>query len=175
MTADDLAREHAANTANTPPTVQALRQSLTALIEESQALRGDVHTAEAARRRANHINFGVLGVLVIFVMMLMGLVYQNNQLSTQVADTNKRMADCTTPGGTCYAEGNERTGRAINDIVRASVFMSQCARLWPGESGPEYDKKLETCVAQRLAANDGAPPTAPGPVVPSSPPASPGG
>lgn len=26
--------------------------------------------------------------------------------------------DCTTPGGTCYAEGQKRTSAAVNDIVR---------------------------------------------------------
>lgn len=132
------------------PAVAALGQSLSEVLAEAQALRSDVHTAEEARRKATVVNLGLLALLVLFVALLGAVSWQNNQLIEKVEQTNSTMADCTTPGGRCYEEGNRRTSGAINDIIWASVYMAQCARLYPGEVGPEYDKKLEACVTQRL-------------------------
>jgi len=130
----------------------ALRSSLSALIEESKALRTDVHGAEAARKRANVINLGVLLLLASFVGLLLLLNWQNNQLAHQVNQTNKQIADCTTAGGKCYQQGSQRTGTAIGDIIRAELYMAECSRMYPGEAGPGYDRKLEACVYGRLLA-----------------------
>jgi hypothetical protein len=132
------------------PAVAALRSSLTDLVEESQALRGDVQRAEDARRKATVVNLGLLVLLVLFVGLLGAVSWQNNRVIEKVEETNSIMADCTTPGGACYEQSQKRVGSAINDIVWASVYMSQCARLWPDESGPSYDRKLEACVIGRL-------------------------
>lgn len=136
----------------TPPSVETLRKSLADLIEESQALRGDVHSAEQARRAASRINLLAVGVVALLVGLLCVVTVQNNRLARQVSETNRTMADCTTPGGKCYNEGRSRTDGAVGAVVRISVYVSQCGRLWPGESGPAYDRKLEQCVAERLAA-----------------------
>ncbi len=147
-----------------PPNVVELRKSLADLISESQALRKDVHSAEAARRTASRINLLAVGVLAIFVGLLLVVTWQNNQLARRVNETNTRMADCTTPGGKCYEQGRVRTDGAVGAVVRISVFVSECGRLWPGESGPAYDRKLEQCVAERLAAAAKTPqPAAPSP------------
>jgi hypothetical protein len=134
----------------TPTPAETLRTQLEALIAESQALRSDVHSAEVARKRANQINFGVLALLALFVALLVAIGWQNNQLITQVSATNRTMADCTTPGRDCYEQGRARTEGAVSAVVRISIFVSQCGRLWPGESGPEYDRKIEACVLDRL-------------------------
>lgn len=134
-----------------PPAVALLRQSLNALIEESQALRTDVKANERARRRENHINMALLGLLGVFIFMVLVVAAQNNTISRSTKDTNARMADCTTPGGKCYDEGSARTGKAIGDIIRAEVYMAECSRLYPGEAGPEFDDKLEQCVVNKLA------------------------
>lgn len=134
-----------------PPHVTALRDSLTALISESQALRTDVRSAEMARRRASQINLGLLATLGIFVALLIAVTWQNNRLAVQVAETNRRMADCTAAGGKCYEEGRKRTSNAIQDILKVNIYMAECARLYPGESGPEFDKKLEACIYTRLS------------------------
>ena len=133
------------------PTARTLDSSLAALLSESQKLRTDVHGAEEARRRATAVNLGVLLLLFLFVGLLLVLGWQNNRLAHQVAKTNSTMADCTTPGGKCYQQGSERTGNAIASIIRAQVYMAECARLWPNESGVQYDTKLEACVYARLA------------------------
>jgi hypothetical protein len=86
------------------------------------------------------------------VLMVLGVAWQNNQIAMQVRDTNARVADCTTAGGACYREGQRRTGAAVGDITRASVYVAECARIRPGESGPVYDAYLEQCVAEKLEA-----------------------
>lgn len=131
--------------------IPPLQTSLATLLDEAQRLRGDVHTAEAARKRANQINLAVLGLLGLFVAMLLVIGWQNNQLAQDVSRTNEQVADCTTPGGGCYEDGRARTAGAIAALTRISVFVSQCGRLYPGESGPDFDRKLEQCVAAKLA------------------------
>jgi hypothetical protein len=132
------------------PAVGELRNSLADLVREAQALRTDVHSAEEARRKATAVNLGLLALLVLFVGLLIAVTWQNNQLIEKVDSTNSIMADCTTPGGECYEQGQQRVAGAISDIVWASVYMAQCSRLYPGEVGPTYDRKLEACVTERL-------------------------
>lgn len=149
---------------------QGLAPQLALLIGESQALRGDLNSAETARRQAEaahrrtgRINLAVLGVLAVFVLLLLINAVQNNRLTHQLATTNRQIADCTTAGGKCHEEASGRTGAAINDIIRAEIFMAECSRLFPGESGPVFDRHLEQCVTARLAGPHLTPPTAPVP------------
>lgn len=144
--------------------LDALSEHLRGLTGQAEALRSDVHAAEAARRRAeaarrraNRINLGVLAVVALLVAAMLVIGYQNNQLAQEVSRTNEQVADCTTPGRRCYEEGRARTNGAVAAVVRISVFVSQCGRLYPGESGPEYDRKLERCVAEKLAAAQPSP------------------
>lgn len=147
--------------------VNKLRSSLATLVAESQALRNDVAQAEQARKRATAINISVLGVVAVFTALLLAIGYQNNQLVKRTDETNRRVADCTTAGGRCYEQGRARTHEAIEDVLRVSVYMAECSRLYPNESGPEYDRKLESCVYQRLAEAQRQVPTGP----PTGPPA----
>ncbi len=133
------------------PLVESITGHLEDIIEESRGLRGDVRQAERARRKASAFNLAVLIVLAVALLAVAGLGWQNNQLAERQNETNRRMADCTTPGGRCYEESRARTSGAIATVVRISVYVSQCGRLYPGESGPEYDAKLEKCVAGKLA------------------------
>ncbi len=134
-----------------PGAVDVLRQSLAALINESQQLRTDVHEAEKARKRASMISLAVIALLALFSGMLLVITWQNNHLVSQVHKTNEFISDCTTPTGECARQSSARTADAIGDIIRANVYMAECARLYPGLVGPEYDQKLESCVYGRLA------------------------
>lgn len=134
-----------------PPAEAELRRQLDSILDEAQRLRGDVHGAEVARKRATKINMVVLAVLAGFVAMLLAIAYQNNQVINQVQSTNNTLADCTTPGHACYEEGQKRTAAAVSALTKISIYVSQCGRLYPGESGPEFDAKIEKCVAERLA------------------------
>lgn len=145
-----------------------LRQSLGEILTESQALRTDVHAAEQARTKATRLNLMVLVALCVPILLLLALAWQNNRLARELHDTNDRIADCTAAGGVCYEEGRKRTGTAIQDVISAEIFMAQCARLFPDEAGPAYDRKLENCVAERLTAAVAARATpTPSPVTPA--------
>ncbi len=131
------------------PGVAALQASLGAVADATSALREDVRKAQQEHLRKTRISFvliAVLGVLLVGVLVV----------GWQLKQTNDHIADCTTAGGQCYEESRRRTGGAVSAVTRISVYVSQCGRLWPGESGPAYDKKLEQCVAERLAADAAA-------------------
>ncbi len=138
-----------------PTPVQVLESQLAAVLEEAKSLRNDVQKAERARRRGSLISAGLLALLLVFTG---GLAF----IGAQSYKTADKLADCTMPGGKCYAQAQSQQVRAISAVTRISVLVSQCGRLFPGEAGPEYDKKLEQCVAERLAEAMN-PPTTPGP------------
>lgn len=152
-----------------PEGVGALAESLTALIAESQALRGDVKANEAARRRENQINLGVLLMLTLFVFIVLVVAWQNNSIARTTQQTNQQVVSCTVPGGKCYDDGKKRTAGAVGDIVKASIYMAECSRLRPGDSGPEFDAFLEQCVADKLAASNKPTPVTPTPAPTATP------
>lgn len=137
------------STDQTPP--ESMADALRPILDEAEGLRADVHVAEAARKRLAKYNLGLLVLLVILVGIVIAIGAQNVSLTHEVAKTNATLKDCTVPGGTCYKESGARTGKAIADLIRADSIVSECARLWPGESGAAYDAKLEACVYTRLA------------------------
>lgn len=151
------------------PDVAALSGSMRDLLEQADALRTDVHTAERARRRQNTISTAILAVLAGFVAIALVLAWQGNRTIAQTRETNERIVDCTSPGGQCYQDGSQRTGAAVTAIVWASIYMAECARQRPGDAGPEFDKFLEQCVEGKLSALTPATPPA------SSPSPSPSG
>jgi hypothetical protein len=114
-----------------------LGKSLADLVAESQALRGDIHNAEQARRRASRVNLGLTMLLVAFVVALLAVGWQNNRLSHQVAATNATLADCTVTGGKCYEEGKARTGAQpeVGGLCRRPAGRVQPAGGHP-HSGP---------------------------------------
>lgn len=130
----------------------ALREALSPLVTESQELRTDMRASDLIQRRRNLINLGVMALIGVLVFWLAVMVYQNNKLSHQLNGVTQQIADCTTAGGKCYEIGSKRTASAIGDIIAANIYMAECARLYPGEVGPAYDRKLERCVYDRLAA-----------------------
>jgi hypothetical protein len=145
----------------------ALRSSLEDLINESQALRTDVKTAEVQRareaerrRQENRVMFGLIGILSILMLLMLTVAWQNNQLSADVRASSKQLSDCTTPGGKCYAEGQARTGQAVRRLQLIQLYIVQCSRELPGIEGPEFDRRFEACVERRLATT---PPPSPAP------------
>lgn len=129
----------------------AMREALAPLVTESQELRNDMRTSDEIQRKRNMISMGVMGTIAAAMILMAFMVYQTNQVAQQMRSITETMAECTTPGGPCYEKGNARTATAIGDIIAANIYMAQCARLYPGEVGPEYDAKLNKCVYGRLA------------------------
>lgn len=149
--------------------------AMTSILEEAKQLRLDYQQQTAESRRSSRILMGAIAALIALIIPMVILLIINTQVMRQSNETARVIADCTTPGGRCYDEGRSRTSGAIGDIVRASVYMSQCSRLYPGEYGEEFDRKLEACVNERLskAATQRQSPS-PSPSVSPSTPASAG-
>ncbi len=133
--------------------VEALSASLEELLTESQRLRADVHSAEEARKRTNKIGLGLIVAVAVFVLLVGVVTWQNNKVLRQTGATNDVIVDCTAPTGECYRLNLQRTADVVLDIVKASTYVAQCARLKPGESGPAFDRYLEECVAAKLKAD----------------------
>lgn len=150
MTSDEHAQNSAA-VANLATGLETMRTNLAAVIAESQALRDDVRVAEQGRKRSMAVASGLLVLLIVLVGMAVVVAAQNNKTVHKVNAVAQQMSDCTTPGGQCYQQGADRYAHAIEDVIRAEIFMAECARLYPGEVGPSYDAKLEACVYGRLA------------------------
>lgn len=147
------------------PVSATLGEYLSKISVDAESLRIDVHNAEQARRRATAVSFVLMCVLGLLMLFVLFVANQNNAIADQTRQTNARMADCTTPGGTCYTEGAKRTGEAIGSILRAQIALGECTRLYPGEAGPAFDEKLRECVYDRITHD-------PGPAVaPATPPA----
>jgi hypothetical protein len=143
--------------------IAILGRALNALTGELKALREDVQADARARVRKQHT---IMAVLVVLVggLALVGLVsVQNRQIAQQTKTTNAVMVDCTTPGGGCYRANQARTRQAIQDVIRTQVYVAECARLRPDQSGPLFDAAIEVCVAERLAADRPTPSASPTP------------
>lgn len=162
-----------------------LRASLDSLIDESQALRTDVRAAEAQRarelarrRQENMVMSGLLGILSLLMLMMLTVAWQNNKISKDVRRGAAQLADCTTPGGNCYRQGQARTGLAIDDLQNRQLYIIECSRKFPTAEyppGPRFDRLFETCVAARLAeARNHYPTAAPTPTPTATGPARPG-
>lgn len=129
---------------------ELLSDSLSGLLTHVSGLRSDVRASDEARRKSNRIYFSALAMISVLVLAVLVIGYQNNKLAHEVRRTNTSISSCLTPGETCYERGRQRTEGAVSAVVRISVFVSECGRLWPGESGPDYDRKLEACVLERI-------------------------
>jgi hypothetical protein len=130
-----------------------LSRALTDLTNRLDALRADVQADARARVRKQHTIMAVLAVLAAAVGLVGFVSVQNNRIARDTRTTNTRIVDCTTPGGGCYRDRQRRTGDAVGDIVKASVFVAECSRLRPGDSGPVFDAALEQCVAAKLSSH----------------------
>lgn len=151
----------------TPATVDGLRSSLTDLIAESKALRADVHSAEALRaqkiaqiRRESLINLAILAGLALFMMIVLAVAYQNNQIAKDTKRNADLIADCTTAGGRCYESGRARSGEAVGTLQRIQLYIVECSRALPVREyppGPRFDRPFETCVTAKLRTPAPAP------------------
>lgn len=119
------------------PQIESLRSNLAALIEESQALRTDVRTAEAARRRENLINLVLSVVGIILFGIVLVVAFQTSRISDQIAS-------CTTPDGQCYQDSSKRTSGTVQRLVQYDMFIVQCSRT------SKSDAALEACVTDKI-------------------------
>jgi hypothetical protein len=124
-----------------------------ALTAEAASLRQAVEAANARGARKDMV-LTILGVVAVALIAgLTTIAVQLNVAIGQATETSKRVADCTTAGGKCYAEGQKRTGAAVGDISKTQLYIVECARALPVDKyppGPTFDKLFEECVKGRL-------------------------
>lgn len=130
--------------------LSALEAPLNGIRDVAVGLRDDIHNAELERKRANKINLSVSALLALLLVAVLVVGFRVNASIEENRKTNEQISDCTTPGGECAQESQRRTESAVGAITKISIYVSQCGRLYPGLAGPEYDAKIEACVAERL-------------------------
>lgn len=81
----------------------------------------------------------ILSVLLLGVAKLQTVAYNTNS-------TSKRLLDCTSPQGKCYQDGNRRTGEAIGNINRVSIYAAYCAKIPVNVTA----KQIENCINAEL-------------------------
>ncbi len=116
----------------------------------TKELRNDVHDYTRVVRR---VQWALVAAIVTMVAVLIGVALTVKSAT----DVIHAVADCTTEGGKCYDEGRKRTGAAVVGIsdrtITGFVYTNECSRLWPDQSGPTYNAKLEACVKSKLTQN----------------------
>lgn len=139
---------------NNPLAVDALDSRLAGLIAESAALRTDLKSSEAQRRKENLISMAVGVLIIIFIALVLGVAIQNRSISNDAATSAREakrsadvVADCTTPQGKCYQDGTKRTGGAVGNLVRAQIIVAECDR-----ANRASDSAFKACLATRLKA-----------------------
>jgi hypothetical protein len=64
----------------------------------------------------------------------------------------ERIADCTTPGGECYEEGQKNTGSAVTDIVDLARLASIAAAACADQPGQQTFHDVRVCTEEILTA-----------------------
>ena len=88
----------------------------------------------------------VVGVVATVFATYSLLSVVREQQKTNVG-TNERIVDCTTPGGKCYQQGQERTGQAVGDILKGATYAIACA----DKRGVQTEAEIQACVLKRIA------------------------
>jgi hypothetical protein len=101
----------------------------------------------------------VLGLALLMLLMLNVTVLfqnrarslQNSQIIRNSASTSQQIADCTSPGGTCFERSQRKTAEIMRRLLVTDLYIAQCAKV------TNTDSELEQCVAQRLSDADLSP------------------
>lgn len=116
-----------------------------------KALRAD-NPSGYQRLRALVAAFLVLSMLAVSAA-IGGLIYlalNNRDLIEQVRTTNHRLIDCTTPGGDCYQQSQQRTGEAIVGINEGTLRVIAAALSCQAD-GLTDERELARCTTRRAA------------------------
>jgi hypothetical protein len=75
----------------------------------------------------------------------------------QGKQTRDRIADCTTPGGECYQEGQKRTGEAIQILYEQGIAREKITRTvvrlaaaCADKPGSQTAQEILLCIEERM-------------------------
>lgn len=120
-----------------------LTESLNNLGAAARDLAAETRAERLAQRRRDRLVVALLALVALLVASLVMLALVNRRTNTQNRQIIQQIGDCTTAGGTCYEDGQRRTGDAIAELVRAQLLVEACAQVPANDTAAE----LERCVA----------------------------
>lgn len=82
---------------------------------------------ELVQKRARTILVQRSLIVVVFILHSMVLAVLTYDSYNGIAD-RERLLDCTTQGGECFMEGQERTGRLIQQLIEADTNQERITR-----------------------------------------------
>lgn len=113
--------------------------------------RTDSEIKGSKQKALLHFLAGLVGFLMALAVVtsLLFNIVQIGRL-TEIAETNRangqRLIDCTTPGGQCFEDGNDRTGEAIGTINEVTILAASCVQL----PGIDTEAEIRECIEQGL-------------------------
>lgn len=117
----------------------------------TDALRGDVALFARRQRTVTQIAAGAALIALVFLVLIFVLLVQLGHLQHAGRSVGRQIADCTTPGGSCYQRNQAQTGKAVGSINQVTIIVGRCAKT------TSTDEAMTGCIDKALAAN-GLPP-----------------
>lgn len=117
------------------------------LTVETLADRADRQVERRQQRRRDRRTLVLIGVVAALVVALSLLALANRRTNEQNRRIVEQIDDCTRVGGECYEQSQQRTGDAIDALIRAQMATALCAKDPDNDTEPE----MRVCVGKSLA------------------------
>lgn len=124
------------------------------LMDEAHKLREVVEADNEQRKRENRRLLAVGVALVLILGAQLALLVQSRTRSIEygkiletTSEAQQRIADCTTAGGKCYQEGQQRTGQVMRDLAKFNAYAVEC-----GRDLSRSDAQVEACTVAKIEA-----------------------
>jgi hypothetical protein len=129
----------------------AFRKEAVATREEAAATRAAIDARAKAQRRTNTWLMLSVASVAVLVALVLVIQVQNRQRSAQTREVirynaalSAQIVDCTTVGGDCYEQSQQRTRAIIAQLVETNKAIAQCART------ADTSAELDECVNDRV-------------------------
>lgn len=149
-------------TRSQPARPGAARETVTELLKpftaEAAATRAAIEDRSRIQHRINHWLISLVAGIAVAVILMLVILVQNRQRSNQTrevirasADTSAQIADCTTPGGTCFQQSQQRLASAYDYLTWVQVYSMICLRDHPDADAAELKKCIDRSVTSTTA------------------------
>lgn len=106
----------------------------------AKAMVAHQERARLARRR-----YRVTVALIVLGFSI--LWFRQEQALTNAQESRDRIVSCTDPTGTCYQEGQARTGALISQLIDTFIDATACAPAAPADATPaERKASIARCI-----------------------------
>lgn len=136
-----------------------IRELLAPFQVEAKATRTAIEDRSRAQRRINAWLIGFVAVTTVLVVLVLFMLVKDSQRraqSRQILKNNAalsaQIADCTSVGGRCYEQSQQRLRAAIVQLTETNKAIILCSRT------ADTDAELDACVAARVKKTAGGTP-----------------